>query len=506
MNHKLLLGSLIGSLLLAMPIWSLDERIEVGNVADLNLNFLRDLIQNVEKGQPPVPEGDTITLTLEQALEVTLKNNFDLQIQTLARDSLIPEIAAQEAKFDPTSNASFGFGSDLTVDRSSGGERDRLNSYSPQVGLTQLLPTGGSIELSTSASHDTDQQGPNSWESRAGVIFNQPLLRGGRIFVARRDIQDAKYNLEIENAVLRATILDITAKTKTAYYLAQLSKRIILATEQSIERDQELVESSTALFKAGRGGRRDVVSAQLQLSDDLARLAEQTGDLQLSQNTLRDVLGLPISTQVVLAENNLNFEPIPLKVEEWIQLAMQYRPELMEISTELKKSDLDVRVKENALLPTLNLRGSFDAFSQSGTTRFNDAWDLDQQAVTAGLEFEFPLGNVAAKSSLSTARLNRDRVQKRYENQQRQIELLVREAAIVLDTRMQLIKPLTDAVEQAREKHEVATVRFKLGLANNLDITDSQTELLDAEISLLDAIAQYAIALAELEARIGSTI
>ena len=61
---------------------------------------------------------------------------------------------------------------------------------------------------------------------------------------------------------------------------------------------------------------------------------------------------------------------------------------------------------------------------------------------------------------------------------------------------------MTEEVEQARAKLEIANVRFQLGLANNLDITDADTDLTDSESDLLTAITDYASNLARIEAAI----
>ena len=55
-------------------------------------------------------------------------------------------------------------------------------------------------------------------------------------------------------------------------------------------------------------------------------------------------------------------------------------------------------------------------------------------------------------------------------------------------------------------KLEIAKSRFALGVATNLDITDSQKDLLDAEIDLLESIRDYNIGLAELERSVGGPI
>ena len=51
-----------------------------------------------------------------------------------------------------------------------------------------------------------------------GIEISQPLLRGGRTYVARQKILDARYDNESTRAELKGRILQVTAETKGAYY------------------------------------------------------------------------------------------------------------------------------------------------------------------------------------------------------------------------------------------------------------------------------------------------
>ncbi|MGH9892679.1 MAG: TolC family protein, partial [bacterium] len=86
----------------------------------------------------------------------------------------------------------------------------------------------------------------------------------------------------------------------------------------------------------------------------------------------------------------------------------------------------------------------------------------------------------------------------------RQIELEVRAIAIKLRRSVERMKVLTIAIEQAKGKLEVGRTQFALGQATNLDITDAQQSLLNAETDLLAAIVDHQVGLAELEAALAN--
>ena len=133
-------------------------------------------------------------------------------------------------------------------------------------------------------------------------------------------------------------------------------------------------------------------------------------------------------------------------------------------------------------------------------------WDMDSQAWAVGLHFEIPFGNVAARERLRAARLLNERVEREFSNLQRQIEIEVRTEAISLRENFGDLTAQIAKVEQARAKLETADARFRLGLADNFDVTDAQEDLVSAETELLTAIVDYVNSLARLEARIAGPL
>jgi outer membrane protein TolC len=156
------------------------------------------------------------------------------------------------------------------------------------------------------------------------------------------------------------------------------------------------------------------------------------------------------------------------------------------------------------VLPALDLLASYGRAGFSKTSR--TTWDQDSQAWAAGLHFEMPLGNVAARQRLLAARLLNKRVERELRNQQRLIEIEVRTEVINLRENFGNLAAQTAKVEQARDKLETANTRFRLGLADNFDVTDAQEDLVSAETEFLTAIVDYVTSLARLEASIAGPL
>jgi outer membrane protein TolC len=512
---------------LALPAAASDSLppLAVGAASDLDLARLRALAGQL-RGEAALAAPAPRALSLEDALRTALERNLALEIAALDAAASDPALEAQRAFFDPTTGLRVETqGRKLDPEDGDAPPRqaaDYRNEYRAAAFISQQVPTGGSLRLSAGYFREdrNDPCNPGragdpgdcpidaqtgqplsvndpSTSQGAGFLIEvrQPLLRGGRFFVARRAIRDAELDVEIERARLDAQMLDVRAQTHASYYDAILHDRLIEVIETALARDADLLRASQALFAAGSVSKRDLYSAEIRIATDRAELARRRAARELSRQQLRNVLGLPSSESVAPSEREIPFRPVPLALDEWLADARARRPELIELRKRLEKSALELRVRGNALLPEL------DAFGHYGRTQ-----DLANRDWLAGVVFAIPFGNRAARSRLTQAELAHARLAREATQLERRIDSEVRESEIQLRASGERLEALAGALENARGKREVAGARFQMGAANNFDVTDADEELIRAETELLSTVAEYASQLARLEARIGRTL
>jgi outer membrane protein TolC len=451
--------------------------------------------------EPAASTREPVSLTLQQSIDIALRNNLDLRIAALGKESARREIDKSWATFHPT----VGYSLNASRERPTleGVPLGVLSTQSVQPFVKETLPTSTTLVLSGDLQRDETQNSGSLEQFNSAVTLSliQPLLRGGRTYVAMKPVKDAEFDFGVADEGFKSAILKVTARAKSAYYGVLLAEKVIEATDAAIGRDKTLIEASQALFKARLVTKRDVFSAELVLAQDSARLVSAKADLENARNALLDVLGLPIGTGVQLLDREVTFEPVPVEIDRWIELAMKQRPEILALAQRLAKSSLNVQVANNGVLPQLDLVGSYGRAEIS--SRLGKSFEFSGDVWTAGLVFSIPIGNAAAKATLAQAELEQASLRNSLEQTRRQIQLEVRAAAIKLEKSVERMKSLTLAIEQAKGKLEVGRAQFALGQVTNLDITDAQQSLLSAETDLLTAIVDYKIGLAELEAAVG---
>jgi outer membrane protein TolC len=493
------------------------SELRIGSASEIDTAALRRAIETTRGDRSPARSADQPmrVLDIEEAMQIALEHNLQLQISALDRDTALREVPARRAFYHPTPGYTFV----ATDDRVKNpldfpltgppvkipGSFDFESRFSHAF-VRQELPTGAQLSVGVDLLRESgdDFAGGTSYEGGAQISLRQPLMRGGRIYVATAPIRDAEYTVGILESRLRAQILQVIADTKQAYYNTILAERLIQASEQAIARDHAQIQASEALSRAGLASPRDIVSAQIPLSDDLSDLAARQAERDVAQLVLRDVLGLEIGEYLKPADATVPFEPVALRLDDWIERALANRPEIQEILYRLDQNELAVRVAGNAVLPKLDAIGVFRRHDFDSSSR--QVWGFDSQRWLAGVEFEIPFGNVAARERLSALELQHARIGRELANQQRLIELEVRNEDVSLRENLAELEAQTDKVEQARSKLDIAQVRYQRGIADNLDVTDAQQDLVDAESDLLAAVVDYTNGLARLEARIAGPL
>jgi outer membrane protein TolC len=501
------LGALLGGLtapasLCAQPASTTTTQPPTAPSGAVDVEAIKRALEQFTPSGPrgPQPQQPPLALTLQHAVDLALANNLGLRNVSLAKESADLEISRARAKFHPTAGVNVSASGSRSVARAAPVTRENLQLVTPFV--RQELPTGGSVQFSGDFFREAST--PSFFEQYGSAILltvTQPLLRGGRTYVATQVIENAKFDAATAGAQLRAQMLQVITQATRAYYGALLAEKVIEVTEVAIERDKTLLEASQNLFAARMVTRRDVYSAELILAQDTARLASARGDLDTARNSIQDVLGVPIGRPVLLLDREVRFEPIPLSLERWLAMGLRQRPEIRGVESQLEKSALTIRVARNALLPQLDVAASYGRAQTA--SQFVKSLELGGDVWSVGAVFSIPLGNVAARAALAQAEIENTQLRTTLSQTKRQVELEVRAAVIKLETNVERIRALTVAIEQARGKLEVGRAQFALGQATNLDITDAQQALLAAETDLLTALVDYNIGLAELTAAVG---
>jgi outer membrane protein len=388
--------------------------------------------------------------------------------------------------------------------------------------LTRPLPTGGAIGVRASTEvfggeYVSDSgAGPQTstamYQSPALQIFaSHPLLRGAGVDAARAQRHRAAIVRDAAGLQRDAAAAAVVRDVVLTYWETRIaSDELAILDELTESARQQLaaVQAAISAEKAPPSAAAEVKVA-VALRQDSAFSAEQA--LRAQSAELVRLLGVEVDAQVVRWETTDRPDVVPsahVSFDAALASALDHNPGIAAVRALGRASAIDVNVRENGLLPELDLSLSGQTLGSASDfgTAFGQLAGFRTYDVQVGLLFQEPLGRHAATGALRAAR---DRLYKTRLDEAAiagQIRSAVVREVAAIEAAARRIDALTDATDTAALDLAAERARFEVGRATNFDVLRRQGDLAQTRLRLLRARTDYVEAVSGLEALTGDIL
>ncbi len=490
-----------------------------------------------------VNSADTLSLTLERAIEMALKNNND--IDSSRNDSQINDLRLDGARgvYDPliTSDNYYERASTPTASAIGGAVNGAVTQTRMfnSAGVSGFTPAaGGSYSLLFNSSRTTTSN-TNSFlnpQFPSSLTFNytQPLLRDRRFDGNRRSIEIAKRNRSISDAQLRIKAMDVISGVESAYWDLTFALRNLQVQTDTLKQAKEQLESNKRLVEKGVLAPIEIVAANAQIStfEQTVFLAQES--VTRAENTLKTLL-LPDRSSPEWARPLTPVTPVSLRspvmsLDAAVQTAMKNRPEVEQWATTEEINKIDERYYRDQKKPQIDLYGIYTTSGLSGTETpaafnpttglsrvptnlvggyFNSLGNLLQQdypTFRVGVSISLPWGNRTAKANLGQTLVEAERIRNLRTQAEQRIEAEVRNSLQALRSAEARLASATAARAASEELYASEQRQFRSGTTTFYLVLQRQTDLLGARGRELQAQTDLNKAISEFQRAIGNTL
>jgi outer membrane protein len=381
---------------------------------------------------------------------------------------------------------------DQGVRSAEAGERGARSAYFPQLearndyeivrsrGGRRVIAGGGAISFS----------GQLTEQDTHGLYLSQTIMQSGRTDVVRQARHQARAERHAATDVRRQLVETVA----TQYYAVLANRRLLTVSQQSEAFEEENVRIVQGRVNAGLAAQVDVrpaLTARASAQLDVVR-ASNAVDLALAQ--LKYTLGLPPTESIDLAES-LKEEAREVKLEDALNEAYEKRPDLAEQQQRVEAQRDAVRIARSNVLPQLTVTGasSYDVLDGYGGFAYQLGASLSYPVFDGG----------ATQSSLDGAKANLKSAQAALDQVRLSVGLDVENAVLNLGEAAQAIQAAQAAVDEAQANFDAMQGRLQEGLVTTQDVTEAEVQLTTARVQQVQAIYNYNVAEAALDAAIG---
>lgn len=392
--------------------------------------------------------------TIHSALASAYNNNPELNAQRAATRAIDEGVAIAKSGYRPTvtGNANIGLSRTTT----------RLNGI-PGSTTTNLAP------------------------GQFGVVINQTLWDS---LLTQNNVNSARSAVLAQQEALRNSEQNILFNAASAYLDVLRDRSILGFQRKSLEFLNEQVRSEQARFDVGEATRTDVAQARASRAAAQAQVSAALATLKSSEAVYRQIIG---NKPGKLAKVKGVAGIFPKSSSQGISVALGGHPAIKSTEFLVEQAIYNVKSAESGLLPRVDLQGSATrSFEPSATVSTSN-----NVSVTATLTVPIYQGG----SQSAQVRQNKETLgQRRIE-----VDQAVDNVRAAVVSAYSQYEGSRAALAANREQLNAANLALsgaveerKVGQRTTLDVLDTQTQVINAQIALANSsrdikVAGYAI-------------
>ena len=393
----------------------------------------------------------TLSDNLYDALKITYKNNKELNAE---RENI--NIAEQDLKISKGSYLPTGT---ITGSKSQQDTNKLTNQNGGDSSINDVDPLNTTIKL------------------------EQTLIDFGR----GAELDKSKLGLILSKEKLKKTEQEIFYKAIEAYSNLIASSEKVKINEKNLNLLIGQVENDKTRLEIGQITLSDLSQSESSLAGAEAKNIKAMNDLTTSKLDYENVIGKIINIED-LNKSLKPISPLPISLNEAIQLSKKNNPNVIIAKIEYEQSEKDIKISKSDLAPTATL-----SIERSNTEDFSSTIDeKEQDSIKATITWPFFSGG---KNLAKVSKNQSEKIRKRLllDNTIKSSKTSVASAWSNYQTSESILASIRAQVNAAEIANEGITEEYQKGSRSTLDFIQSTAILLDARISLANSERDFTL-------------
>jgi len=352
----------------------------------------------------------------------------------------------------------------------------------PTLNISPSLLGGAGGSSSSSGSSGAGFAMPSIHQAVYGMAMaNEPLFAGGKI---QNGIKSAQYladaaKLDVKND--KEQVIQNTIEAYCNLYKAEATVRLV---RENLEMEKQRVIDFTNMENNGIVARNDLLKVELQESNVELSLLDAENNRSVANYNFNIMLGLNDSMYIHVDTNNIVHEPELPNLSDLDTMAHSNRFDYLAILDRQQAAAYNTKVVKGNMYPAITLSGGYVAAD------IPKAFSLYNE-VNVGLGLSYDIGSLYKNGAkVRQAQAEEKILEATKENLDDNIRMQIFQAYNNYSESLKKIEVYKVAIVQAEENYRVTKNKYD----NALETT---TDLLDADVALLQARINYEYARAD---------
>lgn len=365
--------------------------------------------------------------------------------------------------------------------------------------------------------------------SDVSIGVQQDLLNGGSRTANRAGFIMGQNSLRFADANFKLQVTNLVAQAATQYWTLVAANRTLEIAQQAEQQAQQTLSDTNDLIQLGKVPAANRITAEVAYSSaQQARITAQTAFAKAAsklksyltkQWTPTVISARLVPSDVLPSPTSSNLAP----VEQLVQRALSFSPQLAEDRINVSNQDLVVKIRKNTLLPRLTVFASYTSSGVSGLgvncavaafpcppgkllaplpggfgQSVGDIFSYKSPDYGAGFSLSIPVWNRVNRADEATAEIQAAQQRVDLQKDTNTVTEQVNEDRIELDGQVAQLATAEANAKQQQQGLSDAQDKYKLGKAALTDVLTAQSAVAAAQQAVVNAQQAYAIARVQL--------
>jgi outer membrane protein TolC len=378
-------------------------------------------------------------------------------------------------------------------------DKEAWQSLLPSV--TADLPLSHSIKVAAikTAMGEFKMGMDGSTTATGGITMTLPLFAPA----VYQNMKLTKEDIKLAQEKARASRLDLVNQVTKAYYSALLAKDSKEVIEKSYKLASDNFNVVNNKFINGRVSEYDKISAEVQMRTMKSSVVSAETGLNLALLQLKVLMGIDTNIDININDSLKAYEEmLVLSNTQATDAELANNSVLKQLDQNKTMLQRARKILRTGFMPTIamQLTGQYNSYS-------NDNWNIFgykySPSSTLALAVSIPIFKANNWTKLQSNRIQLAQLQDTRDNTERQLSMAARSYRDNMVKTISKIESDREAVKQADKAVSISAKRYDVGRGTILELNQSETALVQAELAYHQSIYDFLQNKADLDCTLG---
>ena len=417
--------------------------------------------------------GETVVITLEQALEIGLSENLSVKV------------------------------ADMEIERTGFAKKGTYASLFPTIDLSTSYQR--TIKKQAMFMSMGEGQEPMKIEVgmyntiNAATTVAMPLVNA-QLWQSLK-ISGLDVELAVEKA--RSSRLDMVTQVKNAFYAILFAKEARDVYNQVYDNALRNYEETLKKYDAQKASEMDLIRAKTTVENAVPNVYNSESSVVLALWQLKAVLGVDLDMDLDVAGSLSDYSSQMLSdIVENENASLEGNSTMKQLAIQAEQLAQNIKLQKYSTLPSLAASFNFSYMSMANDVALSEFPWIPYS--TAGLSLSIPIFAGGKRyNQIRQAKNQYDQVKLQVENTERQLKIAIRQSLATMETNMKSYYAAQTAVASAQKGYDITEVSYKAGRSTLIELNDAQLALTQSKLAESQAIYNFLTAKAQLEQTLG---